>query len=437
MTVVNKNIKKKKLKKRGGVGCALSRNPTLGCERVDKHTESCNPKYKKLFYDLSNLFIDNSNLSSDDKNELKDKLKKHIMGNKSCDNKEYNFIIMLLNRSVNIIIKFYKNCRILLLIEYNANIHFTMFSDLNESKGYYGCCSPVHLTINKPKKTRAYISFEYTENIDSLADAIEATGCYILTNKTRTTDEPISDSWSDILMNIDEYGRTYRDTFKRFCDNLKDYIITKNPGYSDFDSVRSPDRHPRHREVARSGYMSGHPPRRSPDRHPRDRESASGRYMDAPPPTSTGRTARSRSPGRRSSDGHTGLGRSGDRRYSYGRTGRSGSPGRGSSELREGDGRYREVDSSRMRSSDMRTGHSRSGGGNLLNKKNIDSINKYFDKIKKIKQEIKILKKKKNKKKIEAKKTTIKNTLVKIKLKKEKLKKIKQKKNLSKSKKNN
>ena len=408
MTVVKKNKKNKKFKKRGGVGCALLSNPTLGCERVDKHTESCNPKYKKLFYDLSNLFIDNSNLSSDDKNELKDKLKKHIMGNKSCDNKEYNFRIMLLNRSiVNIIIKFYKNCRILLLIEYNANIHFTMFSDLNESKGYYGCCSPVHLTINKPKKTRAYISFEYTENIDSLADAIEATGCYILTNKTRTTDEPISDSWSDILMNIDEYGRTYRDTFKRFCDNLKDYIITKNPGYSDFDIVRSPDRHSRHREVARSGYMSGHPTRRSPDRHPRDRESASGRYMDAPPPmrSSGMRTTRSRSPGRRYSDGRTGLGRSGDRRYSDGRTGHS----------RSGDRRY----------SDGRTGHSRSGGGNLLNKKIVDSINKYFDKIKKIKQEIKILKKKKNKKKIEAKKTTIKNTLLKIKLKKEKLKKEK------------
>ena len=405
MTIVKKNKKNKKFKKRGGVHCALLRNPTLGCERVDKHTESCNPKYKKLFYDLSNLFIDNSNLSPDDITKLKDKLKKHMMGNKSCDKKHYNFSIILLNGNiVNIKINFYKNCRILLLIEYNANIHFTMFSDLNESKGYYGCCSPFHLTINRPK-TRAYINFEYTENIDSLADAIEATGCYILNNKTRTTNEQISDTWSDILMNIDDYGGTSRDIFKEFCDNLKNYIIRKNPGYSDFDSVRFPDRHPRDREVAGYGYMSGLPPRRSPDGRTAARSRSPGpRYSD-------GRTAaRSRSPGRRSSDGHTGLGRSGDRRYSDGSTGLG----------RSGDHRY----------FDGRTGHSRSGdrrrsGGNLLNKKIVDSINKYFDKIKKIKQEIKILKKKKNKKKIEAKKTTIKNTLLKIKLKKEKLKKQK------------
>ena len=424
MTVVNKNIKKKKLKKRGGVGCALSRNPTLGCERVDKHTESCNPKYKKLFYDLSNLFIDNSNLSPDDITKLKDKLKKHIMGNKPCDNKEYNFTIMLLNRSiVNIKIKFYKNCRILLLINYNANIHFTMFSDLNESKSYYGCCSPFHLTINNPK-TRAYINFEYTENIDSLADAIQATGCYILTNKTRTTDEPISDSWSNILMNIEEYGRTYRDTFKTFCDNLKDYIKRENPGYSDFDSVRF-DRDPRHRG---SPHESSDRRVRSPGRRFTGHDEGTGygymrvdfplpmRYPHriSPPPSRypDGRTARGRSPVRRYSDGRTARSRSPDRRYSDGRTARS----------RSSDRRY----------SDGRTGLGRSGdrrrnGGNLLNKKIVDSINKYFDKIKKIKQEIKILKKKKNKKKIEAKKTTIKNTLVKIKLKKEKLKKLKQK----------
>tara|TARA_B100001540_G_C15815491_1_gene647047 strand:- start:703 stop:1944 length:1242 start_codon:yes stop_codon:yes gene_type:complete len=406
MTIVKKNIIKKKFKKRGGVGCALLRKTTLGCQKVDKHIESSDPKYKKLFYDLCNLFIDNSNLSLDRKNNLKDNLKKHIIGIKPCNDNAENFTIMINGIIVNIRIKFYRDCRALLLINYNANIHFTMFSDLNESKGYNGCCSPFHLTINNPK-TRAYINFEYSENLDSLADAIDATGYYIKTGKTRSTDEPISDSWSDILMNIDEYGITYRDRFKKFCDDLRDYIKRKNPGDSDFYLVRF-DRHPRHRD---SPHESSDRRVRSPGRRFTGYDEGTGYgYMrvDFPPPMRyphrispppsrypDERTARRRSPGRRSSDGRTARSRSPDRRYSDGRTGL---------------GRSRD----RRRS-----------GGNLLNKKIVDSINKYFDKIKKIKQEIKILKKKKNKKKIEAKKTTIKNTLLKIKLKKEKLKKEK------------
>lgn len=386
MKILKKKIIKKKFKKRGGVGCPLLllRNETLGCQKVDKHTDSPDLKYKKLFYDLCNLFVDNSNLSSDRKNSVKDNLKKHIKSIKPCNNDSYKFIIMINGIIVDIRIKFDRNCRVSLLINYNANIHFTMFSDLNESKGYKGCCSPFHLTINNPK-TRAYINFEYSENLDCLADAIDATGYYIKYGKTRSTDEPVSDSWTEILRNIDRYGATYRDTFKDFCDRLREYIIRENSRESSdfYRHARSPGRPSSDRRV------------RSPtrDRSPRRLEGNSG----------------------------------------YRRSGRSRSPRRGFSGYNEGDGRYREADSSR-RSSGMRSPRSRSplrgehrGGGNLLNKKIIDSINKYFDKIKKIKKEIKILKKKKNKKKIEEKKNTIKNTLVKIKLKKEKLKKLKQK----------
>jgi len=378
-------ILKKKIKKRGGVRCPLLllRKETLGCQIVDKHTDSPDLKYKKLFYDLCNLFVDNSDLSPERKDSVRDNLKKHIKSIKPCNNYSYNFTVIINRFTVNIKINFYRNCRVLLLIDYNASIHFTMFSDLNESRGYNGCCSPFHLTINHPK-TRAYINFEYSENLDSLADAIEGTGYYIKTGKTRKTDKPVSDSWAQILRNIDTHGATDRSTFQEFCYHLRDFIKNSRVSY-DFHIVRndrpSSDRRARSRDRSPSDRLG-----RSRDRPPSDRL---GRSRDRPPPSDSGY----------------------NRGYipDYSRYPPDVNP----------------TGFSHRSRSPLPRGHI--GGGNLLNKKIIDSINKYFDKIKKIKQEIKILKKKKNKKKIEAKKTTIKNTLVKIKLKKEKLKKLKQK----------
>jgi hypothetical protein len=414
-------ILKKKIKKRGGVRCPLLllRKETLGCQIVDKHTDSPDLKYKKLFYDLCNLFVDNSDLSPERKDSVRDNLKKHIKSIKPCNNYSYNFTVIINRFTVNIKINFYRNCRVLLLIDYNASIHFTMFSDLNESRGYNGCCSPFHLTINHPK-TRAYINFEYSENLDSLADAIEGTGYYIKTGKTRKTDKPVSDSWAQILRNIDTHGATDRSTFQEFCYHLRDFIKNSRVSY-DFHIVRndrpSSDRRARSRDRSPSDRLG-----RSRDRPSSDRL---GRSRDRP---SSDRRARSRD--RSPSDR---LGRSRDRPPSD-RLGRSRDrPPPSDSGYNRGYipdySRYppdvNPTGFSHRSRSPLPRGHI--GGGNLLNKKIIDSINKYFDKIKKIKQEIKILKKKKNKKKIEAKKTTIKNTLVKIKLKKEKLKKLKQK----------
>jgi hypothetical protein len=111
-----------------------------------------------------------------------------------------------------------------------------MFSDNIDGNGSY---SPFHLTVENPStgnKYRAYYLdmrnpnpihvsiFPNVMSLNNLAHQISDSGYYIECGKTRSTDEPVSDSWYTMIMCIKAVNPRGRDQFIDFCQDFTESI---------------------------------------------------------------------------------------------------------------------------------------------------------------------------------------------------------------------
>ena len=280
-------------------------------------------------------------------------------------------------KPLNVIIRIGKDYRASIILELDNNLHFTMFADRKKPNGN---CSPFHFTMKKIANTptqRNYFDLKSTINIQNIAVVIKKWGDFLSSDNNDNINNP----WSIKHYNNKISQRSSinelplkKEDIANFCDKINNFITSKfKPYFLDIIS-----------DIIDTKRCKADSAKDHTGRKTRDTD---------------------RQTGKRSTGSHT-------------------------------IDTYRQIDNRSIDRYRRIQRHGKRGGKiskiNLKTSKYSDIIKEYLDKIKKIKLEIKVLKKDKNIKKINIKRNVIKKIFIKTKVKKEKLQKIKEKEKLQK-----